>query len=364
MNTLKVELGQRSYPIHIGRGLLEQVDALLTTNWQGTHIVILSDDTVAPLYMQVVCDAIAPAHKVDKIIIPTGEMHKTLQTFEQVCSQLLHHRTERDALLVALGGGVVGDIAGFVAASYQRGIAFAQIPTTLLAQVDSSVGGKTGVNHALGKNMIGAFYQPCCVITDLQTLTTLPPRHYIAGLAEVVKYGLIMDVDFFTWLEDNVDALLSHDDGALSYAIEHSCALKAQIVAADEHEQSGKRTLLNLGHTFGHAIETTTGYGQWLHGEAVGCGLVLAAQLSASAGYLSEKSVYRIFSLLKRLGLPTSIPHTLNSQTLLDVMVLDKKNKSGRRHYILLRAIGDAFESDSVEYDVVKGVLDNAPNND
>ena len=357
MSTLRVELGQRSYPIVIGRGLLARVGELLTQNWQGHQIVILSDDAVAPLYMETVRDAIAPPQAVNQIVIATGETHKTLQTFEQVCTQLLQHRVARDALLVALGGGVVGDIAGFVAASYLRGIAFAQIPTTLLAQVDSSVGGKTGVNHALGKNMIGAFYQPCSVIIDMDTLTTLPARHYIAGLAEVVKYGLIADATFFTWLENNVDPLLNHDDAALSYAIEHSCAIKAQIVAADELEQIGQRALLNLGHTFGHAIEASLGYGQWLHGEAVGCGLALAARLSANLGYLSDACVNRIVSLLQQFGLPTSKPHTLDAQTLLDAMTLDKKNKRGHQRYILLHAIGDAFASDRVEADIVKNVL-------
>ena len=357
MNTLTVELGRRSYPIHIGRGLLASVDELLTRNWQGTHLVILSDANVAPLYMQTVCDAIEAEAKVDQIVIPAGESYKTLQTFEQVCTRLLEHRTERDALLVALGGGVVGDIAGFVAASYLRGIAFVQIPTTLLAQVDSSVGGKTAVNHALGKNMIGAFYQPRCVVADLDTLDTLPPRHYVAGLAEVIKYGLIANTDFFNWLENHVEALLAHDDNALCYAIERSCAIKAEIVAADELEQTGKRALLNLGHTFGHAIEATLGYGFWLHGEAVGCGLALAAQLSLNLGYISKESLERIVALLDRFGLATSKPKTLEPQALLDAMALDKKNKSGRRHYILLRAIGDAFETDQVEIQAVKDVL-------
>ena len=357
MNTLTVELGRRSYPIYIGRGLLANVGELLTGNWHGSHIVILSDEDIAPHYMQTVCDAIGAKLKVDKIVIPTGESYKTLQTFEQVCTRLLEYQTERDALLVALGGGVVGDIAGFVAASYLRGIAFAQIPTTLLAQVDSSVGGKTAVNHALGKNMIGAFYQPRCVITDLNTLATLPSRHFVAGLAEVIKYGLIIDADFFVWLENNVDALLTHDDNALCYAIERSCAIKAEIVAADEREQTGKRALLNLGHTFGHAIEACSGYGVCLHGEAVGCGLALAAQLSVNLGYLSEEGRDRIVSLLDRFGLATSKPTTLNSQTLLDAMALDKKNRAGRRHYILLRAIGDAFETDQIELQTVKDVL-------
>ena len=357
MNTLTVELGQRSYPICIRRGLLSHFGELLTQNWQGSHLVILSDENVAPLYMQTVCDAIGTESKIDQIVIPAGESYKTLQTFEQICTRLLEYRTERDALLVALGGGVVGDIAGFVAASYLRGIAFAQIPTTLLAQVDSSVGGKTAVNHALGKNMIGAFYQPRCVVADLNTLDTLPPRHYVAGLAEVIKYGLIADANFFTWLEDHVEALLAHDDETLCYAIERSCAIKAEIVAADELEQTGKRALLNLGHTFGHAIEATLGYGFWLHGEAVGCGLALAAQLSLNLGYLPKQSLDRIVTLLSRCGLATSKPTTLDPQALLDAMTLDKKNKGGRQHYILLRAIGDAFQTNQVEIQAVKDVL-------
>ena len=306
MNTLTVELGRRRYPIYIGRGLLTNAGELLTRNWQGSHLVILSDEDIAPRYMQTVCDAIGSELKVDQIVIPAGESHKTLQTFEQICTQLLQYQAERDALLVALGGGVVGDIAGFVAASYLRGISFAQIPTTLLAQVDSSVGGKTAVNHALGKNMIGAFYQPRGVVIDLNTLGTLPLRHYVAGLAEIIKYGLIVDADFFAWLENNVDALLAYDDDVLCYAIKRSCAIKAEIVAADELEQTGKRTLLNLGHTFGHAIEASLGYGLWLHGEAVGCGLALAAQLSLNLSYLSKESCDRIVSLLNRFGLETS----------------------------------------------------------
>lgn len=358
MDTLTVKLGQRSYPIYIGRGLLADVGELLTGNWQGNHAVVVSDEVIAPLYMQTVCDGLGTGIKINQILIPAGEAYKTLQTFEQLCSRLLQHHVERDAMLIALGGGVVGDVAGFVAASYQRGIAFAQIPTTLLAQVDSSVGGKTAVNHALGKNMIGAFYQPRCVVIDLNTLATLPHRHYIAGLAEVVKYGLITDADFFAWLENNTDALLAHDDTALCYAIERSCAIKAEIVAADELEQSGKRALLNLGHTFGHAIEASLGYGQWLHGEAVGCGLALAARLSLNLGYLSKTNLERIILLLKRFGLTTEKPNTLNTQILLDAMALDKKNKAGRRHYILLREIGDAFETDQVALQAVQDVLD------
>ena len=357
MSILKVDLGQRSYPIHIGRGLLANVSELLMKNWQGTDMVVLSDDVVAPIYMQTVCDAVNKNLQVEQIVIPTGEAHKTLETFEQICTQLLEYQVGRDAMLVVLGGGVVGDIGGFVAASYQRGIAFAQIPTTLLAQVDSSVGGKTGINHALGKNMIGAFYQPRCVMIDLDTLGTLPPRHYIAGLAEVIKYGLIVDADFFAWLEDNVDKLLAQQDAALCHAIERSCTIKAQIVAADELEQSGERALLNLGHTFGHAIEANLGYGHWLHGEAVGCGLALAAQLSVSLGYLSQEDSERIVALLKRFSLPTAIPPDLDTRTLLDTMALDKKNKAGQRRYILLRAIGDAFQTEQVELGAVKEVI-------
>lgn len=357
MKTLTVKSAQHHYPIYIGRGLLARAGELLRQNWSGQHQIIVTDDTVAPLYLEQVRRALEPEKLVDEIIIPAGEKHKTLETFEVICSQLLQKQVRRDAILVVLGGGVVGDIAGFAAASYQRGISFAQLPTTLLAQVDSAVGGKTAVNHTLGKNMIGAFYQPNCVITDLDTLNTLPSRHFIAGLAEVVKYGLILDIQFFEWLEENIDALLSQQEASLIHAIERSCAIKAEVVGTDEREQSGHRALLNLGHTFAHAIEANLGYGEWLHGEAVGCGLILAARLSAQLGLLNNDSVNRITALIKRLGLPTKKPPQLDAKTMLASMALDKKNVTRHRRYVLLRDIGDASIYDQIDTSAIEAIL-------
>lgn len=339
MNTLTVDLGERSYPIQIGQGLLDQA-GLLTAHVAGRQVMVVSNTTVAPLYLDRVLASLAGLHTAT-VILPDGEQYKTLDTLNTIFTALLEQRFNRGCTLVALGGGVVGDITGFAAASYQRGVAFLQVPTTLLAQVDSSVGGKTGVNHALGKNMIGAFHQPGCVIIDTDTLDTLDDRQLAAGLAEVIKYGLIYDADFFGWLETNITALRARDKAALATAIERSCAIKAEIVAADERE-SGMRALLNLGHTFGHAIETGTGYGNWLHGEAVAAGMLMAADLSARHGWLDHADVQRTESILRQAGLPTEPPATMDEQQFMELMAVDKKVIDGGLRLVLLKRIGKA----------------------
>jgi 3-dehydroquinate synthase len=342
MKTLTVDLGERSYPIHIGEGLLQR-PKLITGHAKGRQIMVVSNETVAPLYLETV-HQLFRGFELESVILPDGEQYKTLDTLNLVFEALLEKRFNRSCTLVALGGGVVGDITGFAAASYQRGVGFLQIPTTLLAQVDSSVGGKTGVNHALGKNMIGAFYQPSCVLIDTNTLDTLDDRQLAAGLAEVIKYGLIRDAGFFDWLESHIDSLKARDKNALGHAIELSCAIKAEIVAADERE-SGQRALLNLGHTFGHAIETGTGYGSWLHGEAVAAGMLMAADLSARHQWLSQADVDRIEVLLQRAGLPTRAPEEMNEARFMDLMAVDKKVIDGNLRLVLLKAIGEAVIS-------------------
>ncbi|MEK7260685.1 MAG: 3-dehydroquinate synthase, partial [Pseudomonadota bacterium] len=301
MKTLDVKLGERSYPILIGSGLLARGE-LLTRHIAGTSAVVVTNATVAPLYLSKVRAHLERYHPVE-VTLPDGEQHKSLTVLNRIFDALLENRCDRQTTIIALGGGVVGDMAGFAAATYQRGVPFIQMPTTLLAQVDSSVGGKTGVNHALGKNMIGAFYQPRAVIIDTDTLTTLPDRELSAGLAEVIKYGLIRDPAFFVWLEQHLDRLLKRDPDALAEAIERSCRNKAEVVAADERE-AGVRATLNLGHTFGHAIETGMGYGAWLHGEAVAAGMAMAADLSHRLGWLKETDLARIRALLERARLP------------------------------------------------------------
>jgi 3-dehydroquinate synthase len=354
MNTLVVDLGDRSYPIKIGRQLFTN-PALLTEHIHGRQVMIVSNTTVAPLYMNAVSGMLAGFH-LKSMILPDGEEYKTLDTLNTIFTALLENRFNRGCTLVALGGGVVGDITGFAAASYQRGVAFVQIPTTLLAQVDSSVGGKTGVNHPLGKNMIGAFHQPSCVLIDTDTLDTLDDRQLAAGLAEVIKYGLIKDSDFFGWLEQNMPALRARDKQALAYAIERSCALKAAIVAADERE-SGQRALLNLGHTFGHAIETGTGYGNWLHGEAVAAGMLMAADLSARHGWLSADSVERTRTLLRQAGLPTSPPAEMDAGRFMELMAVDKKVVDGGLRLVLLKDIGNALVSGDFRQDLLAETL-------
>ena len=345
MPTLHVELGDRRYPIHIGPGLLNQPELLRPHLSQQTLIV--TNTTVAPLYLARV-QAMLTGLRHEAVILPDGEQYKTLDTLDTVFTALLTHRLDRHCTIIALGGGVIGDLAGFAAACYQRGVSFIQVPTTLLAQVDSSVGGKTAVNHPLGKNMIGAFYQPQCVLADTDTLSTLPDRELSAGLAEVIKYGLIRDLPFLEWLEANLDALLGRDADALSTAIEQSCRVKAAIVAADERE-TGERALLNLGHTFGHAIETGMGYGQWLHGEAVATGTIMAADLSARLGWLTGAEVARVRHLLDRARLPLTPPPELTADDFLRLMAVDKKVKDGRLRLILLRGLGNGVIADEVD---------------
>jgi 3-dehydroquinate synthase len=354
MHILVVDLGDRSYPIRIGRGLFTD-PKLLTEHIHGRQVMIVSNTTIAPLYLDAVAGMLSD-FSVKTVILPDGEEYKTLETLNIIFTALLENRFNRGCTLVALGGGVVGDITGFAAASYQRGVAFVQIPTTLLAQVDSSVGGKTGVNHPLGKNMIGAFHQPNCVLIDTDTLDTLDDRQLAAGMAEVIKYGLIRDSAFFDWLEQNIDALKQRNKPALAYAIERSCKLKAEIVAADERE-SGLRAILNLGHTFGHAIETGTGYGNWLHGEAVAAGMLMAADLSARHGWLSADAVQRTKDLLSRAGLPTRPPAEINPDTFMQLMAIDKKVVDGGLRLVLLKEIGNALVTGDFRQDLLVATL-------
>ncbi len=339
MNTLKVELGSRSYPIFIGHGLLDQPE-VLTGHLPARDVLVVSNTIVAPLYLERLAAALN-GKRVVEAILPDGEAHKTLTTVSRILDVLVTNRFARDCTVIALGGGVVGDMAGFAAACYQRGVAHVQVPTTLLSQVDSSVGGKTGVNHPGGKNLIGAFHQPAAVIADTQTLASLPPRELRAGLAEVIKYGLICDAAFFGWLETHMDELLAAEPAALAHVIRRSCEIKAEIVGRDEREQ-GDRALLNLGHTFGHAIESATHYTQWLHGEAVGAGLLMAAAMSRECGLVGGPDVERLKHLLERTGLPTHIEGVAPAAAL-DHMRIDKKVKSGRMRLVLLKSIGESF---------------------
>lgn len=339
MYTLTVELGERSYPIYIGSALFERAD-LLQPHIRGQQVLIVSNDVVAPLYLSQLKSMLLDKH-CDVIVLPDGEHTKNLDTLNLIFDQLLVNRHERSTTLIALGGGVTGDMAGFAAAVYQRGVNFIQIPTTLLSQVDSSVGGKTGVNHALGKNMIGAFYQPQCVLADIDVLHSLPLRELRAGLAEVIKYGLLGNAAFFIWLEQNIDALLARDVESLAYAVRICCEEKARIVAADEKE-GGSRAMLNLGHTFGHAIESAMGYGNWLHGEAVAAGMVMAADLSCRLGWLAPADARRARSLIERAGLPVAPPTSITAEQFLELMSVDKKVQSGKIRFVLLRSIGEA----------------------
>ena len=337
--TVRVELGQRSYPIHIGTGLITKSE-LFRQSVASDQVIILTNDTVAPLYLDRV-RANFEDRSCHTLILPDGEPHKSLESFEKVLTFMLERRLERSATLVALGGGVIGDLGGFAAACYQRGIGYVQVPTSLLAQVDSAVGGKTAVNHVMGKNMIGAFHQPNAVIADTDTLATLPDRELHAGLAETIKYGLIRDYGFFEWLEANMDELLKRSPDTLCDAIQRACENKAEIVAADERE-TGIRATLNLGHTFGHAIETALGYGVWLHGEAVAAGIGIAARMSALTGTLNRDEVVRVESLLRKVGLPVAAPRQISVEALLDVMQLDKKNVAGQIRLVLLESLGCA----------------------
>jgi 3-dehydroquinate synthase len=349
-HTLNVDLGERSYPIYIGTGMLGQAD-LITRHIQGRSALIVSNDTVAPLYLAAVQQALDGKQiRYDQIILDDGEQHKTMASIEIIIDLLLTNRHDRRTTVIALGGGVIGDVAGFAASIYQRGVNFIQIPTTLLSQVDSSVGGKTGVNHPLGKNMIGAFYQPQCVIADIDTFNTLPARELSAGLAEVIKYGLIHDRDFFDWLEINIDGLSNLDQALLAQAVLVSCQNKARVVELDERE-SGLRAILNLGHTFGHAIETVMGYGNWLHGEAVAAGMVMAIDLSIREGRVDEAVRQRAVALLQRAGLPVMPPAEITVEQYLDAMAIDKKNVDGKIKLVLLNALGDAFITDEYNHD-------------
>lgn len=351
MKTFDVELGKRSYPILIGADLLTE-GRTLSRHMRGRRALVVTNEKVAPLYLDKALGALGDV-SADHLVLADGEQFKTLDTLKLIFDRLLKLKHDRTTTLIALGGGVVGDMTGFAAACYQRGVDFIQVPTTLLAQVDSSVGGKTGVNHPLGKNMIGAFHQPRCVVADTTTLATLPVRQFRAGIAEIIKYGLIADPEFFAWLERNIDAVIGLDQNALVYAIERSCRVKASIVSADERE-GGLRAILNFGHTFGHAIETAQAYTGWLHGEAVAAGMVMAARLSARMKWLEDADVRRIVRLLERVGLPVTFPPEMSGSDLIERMSVDKKAMNGIIRLVLLRRIGRAdltadYDSEQLE---------------
>lgn len=357
MKTLQVDLGEkgeRSYPIFIGQNLLTKPE-LINTYVDGTQVMIVSNETVAPLYLEKVKQAFTN-FDCQSVILPDGEQYKNLDELNAIFDALLTARFDRTCTLVALGGGVIGDMTGFAAACYQRGVSFIQIPTTLLAQVDSSVGGKTGVNHPLGKNMIGAFHQPRCVIADSDTLNTLDDRQLSSGIAEVIKYGLIRDADFTKWLEQNIHKLLERDPEALSYAIEVSCRCKAEIVAEDEKEK-GVRALLNLGHTFGHAIETSTGYGNWLHGEAIATGMLMAADLSMRLGKLNKHDVERVDNLLDMAMLPTRAPNYMDYDHFMELMSVDKKVRDGKINLVLFNKLSDAMVTNDFDLELLRETI-------
>ncbi|VVB18371.1 unnamed protein product [Arabis nemorensis] len=335
---VQVDLGNRSYPIYIGAGLLDQSE-LLQRHVHGKRVLVVTNERVAPLYLDRTIDALTrgnPNVTVESVILPDGEKYKDMDTLMKVFDKAIESRLDRRCTFVALGGGVIGDMCGYAAASYLRGVNFIQIPTTVMAQVDSSVGGKTGINHRLGKNLIGAFYQPQCVLVDTDTLNTLPDREMASGLAEVIKYGLIRDAEFFEWQEKNIEALLARDPAALAYAIKRSCENKADVVSQDEKE-SGLRATLNLGHTFGHAIETGFGYGEWLHGEAVAAGTVMAVDMSYRLGWIDESIVERVNNILKRAKLPTTPPESMTVSMFKSIMAVDKKVADGLLRLILLK---------------------------
>jgi 3-dehydroquinate synthase len=357
MQTLTVDLGERSYPIYIGENLIAGSagqENLLRKHIKGQQVLVVTNETVAPLYLPEVREALSGLH-YSEVILPDGEQYKTLDVLSRIYDTLLEDRHNRTTTLIALGGGVIGDMTGYAAASYQRGVDFIQIPTTLLSQVDSSVGGKTGVNHPLGKNMIGAFHQPNCVLADVSSLSSLPDRELAAGIAEVIKYGLICDKAFYQWQLNNIDRLVERDSEALTEAIYRSCENKAKVVATDERE-SGIRAILNLGHTFGHAIETAQGYGNWLHGEAVAAGMVLAAQLSAQLGWLNEREVSQLEGLLTQVGLPVNPPE-MSAQQFLDLMAVDKKVLDGQLRLVLLKAIGEAVVTSAMTENDIRKTL-------
>lgn len=356
IQTLTVKLAERSYPIHIGVGLLTRADLLLP-HLKQKKVAVVSNTTVAPLYLGRLRSTLEKAGiSVLPVILPDGERYKTWETLNLIFDSLLGAHCERSTTLIALGGGVIGDMGGFAAACYQRGMPFIQVPTTLLSLVDSSVGGKTAINHPLGKNMIGAFYQPKLVLADIATLDTLPDRELRAGLAEVIKYGLIRDPEFFVWLEGNMENLLAREREALAYAIYRSCENKAEVVAADERE-SGERALLNLGHTFGHAIETGLGYGEWLHGEAIAAGTLIAAELSKRLGWIDEAAVARIESLFLRAGLPV-YGASLGAPRYLELMRHDKKVQDGKLRLVLLEDIGKAVIFDGADEETIRAAIE------
>jgi 3-dehydroquinate synthase len=355
MQTVRVAAASRSYPIHIGRGLIAQPDLVAGAIPQ-RRVAIVTNETVAPLYLEQVAGPLEAAGVACvRIVVPDGEEHKDWATLDRVIGELLAHRCDRYTTIVALGGGVVGDLAGFAAATYQRGVPFIQVPTTLLAQVDSSVGGKTAINHPRGKNMVGAFYQPQLVLADMDTLATLPERELRAGMAEVIKHGAIRDAAFFAWLEANVERLVARDAAALAHAVQRSVEIKAEVVALDERE-TGLRALLNFGHTFGHAIETGLGYGTWLHGEAVAAGMVMAAELSTRLGMLDAPSAERLRRLIERAGLPVAGPQ-LATDRYMELMSVDKKVQGGRPRFILLERLGSAVIRGDVAADALRATL-------
>ena len=348
-----IALGERSYPILIGPRLLEDAP-LLSTCITARSLLIVTNETIAPLYLPKLQSALQ-GRRLATLVLPDGEQHKTLESFSRILDALVAERMNRDAAAVALGGGVIGDMVGFAAACYQRGIDYVQVPTTLLAQVDSSVGGKTGVNHPRGKNMIGAFHQPRCVLADTSTLQTLPPREYRAGMAEVVKYGFIRDAAFLQWIEANVERLLAREDAAVMHAVRRSCEIKADVVGQDEREH-GLRAILNLGHTFGHAIETASGYGNWLHGEAVAAGMVMAVDMSTRLGWLQPAERDRIVQVLARLGLPVAPPR-IGAQRGRELMGMDKKVLGGRIRLVLLQGLGRAAVVDDYVEQALEATL-------
>lgn len=354
MRTLTVDLAERSYPIYIGTDLLRQAQ-LFTPHITGRKVAIVSNSTVAPLYLQQLREALQ-GYELTEIILPDGESYKNWETLQLIFDALLADKHDRKTTLIALGGGVIGDMTGFAAACYQRGVNFIQVPTTLLSQVDSSVGGKTGINHPLGKNMVGAFYQPQAVIIDTATLQTLPSRELAAGLAEVIKYGLIHDEPFLAWLEENIEKICQLDSAAMIETVERSCLAKAQVVSADERE-AGVRATLNLGHTFGHAIETEQGYGAWLHGEAVAAGTVMALEMSKQLGWLTAAQRDRGVRLLVRAGLPVIPPESMDAETFLTHMAVDKKNIDGHIRLVLLRNLGEAVVTADYPADTLRKVL-------
>lgn len=355
MQCVNVKLKERSYPIYIGENLLS--DTQVYPLKSGNKVMIVSNSTIAPFYLMQVTETLQKIGcQVSSVLLPDGEKYKNLDSLNLIFTALLQENHGRDTILIALGGGVIGDVVGYAAASYQRGIKFIQIPTTLLAQVDSSVGGKTGVNHELGKNMIGAFYQPSAVIIDTNTLNTLPKREVNAGLAEVIKYGAILDLPFFEWLEQHIHQLVALEKQALQYCIARCCQIKAGVVARDETER-GDRALLNLGHTFGHAIETHLGYGNWLHGEAVAVGMMMAAVLSEKSGDLTQADVGRLELLLARANLPTVSPDTMQPDDYLPHMLRDKKVLAGKLRLVLLKALGQAYVATDTDQTLVLNAI-------